>query len=182
MVGGRTATDIRDELERLQPWLKFTEIIKIKDYTHVFKIICSESDSSTRLLTDGLEAFDSRITPNQMTQETYTHIPICYNCYEYETHATKDCTKTTIICSECVETGHKWTDCTNATKKCINCVRNYKQYTDHRTLAAKCTYCKTTIDAKIQKTSDKMTTDNNKTYTDVAKEAVRLAKTDEKTN
>ena len=36
-VGGRTATNIRDELERLQPWLKITEIIKIKDYTHVFK-------------------------------------------------------------------------------------------------------------------------------------------------
>ena len=100
-VGGRTANDIRDELVRLQPWLKIIEITKIKDYTHVFKIICSDSDSTTRLLTDGLKAFNTRITPNQMIQETYTDILICYNCYEYETRAAKDCTKTTFICSEC---------------------------------------------------------------------------------
>ena len=38
-VGGRSANDIKDELTRLQPWLKINEIIKIKDYTHVFNII-----------------------------------------------------------------------------------------------------------------------------------------------
>ena len=96
-VGGRTSTDIKT---RLQPWLNITKIIKIKDYTHVNKIICSDSDSTTRLLTDGLKVFNSLITPKQMTLETYTHIVICYNCYKYETHATKDCTKTTIICLE----------------------------------------------------------------------------------
>ena len=66
----------------------------------------SDSDSTAKLLTDELKAFNTQIAPNQMTQETYTHILICYNCYEYETHATKDCTRTTIICSKCTETRH----------------------------------------------------------------------------
>lgn len=37
-VGGRNANDIKDELTLLQTWQKITEIIKIKDYTHVFKL------------------------------------------------------------------------------------------------------------------------------------------------
>ena len=99
--------------------------------------------TSSRLLTEGLKAFNTRITPRQMTREIYTHIFICYNGYQYEHHATKDCTQKTIICSECAETGHKWTECTNATKHCINCIRTDRQFTDHRILSAKCPYRKT---------------------------------------
>ena len=127
-------------------------------------------------MTEGLREFNTIITPQKLTKETYTHILIYYNCYEYETHVTKDCQKTTIICSECTETGHNWTDCTNTTKKCINCIRTDRQYTDNRTLATKYPYRNAIIDAKIQKPTDKLNKDNNKTYSDIAREAVRQAK------
>ena len=104
-----------------------------------------------------------------MTQETYTHILICYNCCQYEHHATKDCTQKTIICSECADPGHIWTECTNTDR----------QFTDHRTLAAKCPFRSTVIEDKLQKTNDKLSTENNKTYSDIAREAVRQAKTDD---
>ena len=56
---GEQSSNIKSEQSatRLQAWLKISDIIKIKDYTHVFKIICSDSDSTTRLLTDGLKVF-----------------------------------------------------------------------------------------------------------------------------
>ena len=73
---------------------------------------------------------------------------------------------------------HKWTDCTNATKQCINCTRTNKQHSDYRTVAAKCPYRKSTIDAKLQRTTDKISTEQQQTYSDIAREAVRQVKTD----
>lgn len=106
-VGGQSSTDMKNELTRLQPWLKIADIIKIKDHTHVFKVRSSDSDSTTRLLADGLKTSSKRITPNQMTQKTNTDIFICYNCYEYETHVAKYCTKIITICSNCSKIVHK---------------------------------------------------------------------------
>ena len=71
-VGGRTTDEIKDEICRLQNWAKIQEVIKIKDYTHVFKLICKDSDTTQRILTNGLLAFNTKINPNQMTIETLT--------------------------------------------------------------------------------------------------------------
>ena len=120
-VGGRTPDEIKDEICRLQNWEKIQGVIKIKYYTHVFKLICKDSVTTQRILTNGLLAFNTKINPNQMTIETFTHLLICFKCYKYETHATKDCTETQPKCSECAQTGHTFKDCTNTIKRCLNC-------------------------------------------------------------
>ena len=96
-VGGRTP----DEICQLQNLEKIQEVIKIKDYTYIFKLICKDSDTTQRILTNGLLAFNTKINPNQMSIETFTHLLIFCKCYKYKTHATKDCTETQPKCSEC---------------------------------------------------------------------------------
>ena len=142
---GNSLSDIKTEIIRLQTWAKIQEVIKIKEYTHVFKLVCKDSDTRQRILTDGLLAFNTNMNPSQMTPEQFTHLLICFNCYQYEKHATRDCTRKNIKCSECAETGHTFKDCTSSTKRCLNCPLNDNY---HRTLAARCPYRKQIIDEK----------------------------------
>ena len=165
-VGQKTADDIKTEIQRLQPDVKVHEIIKIKDYTHIFKIILRDNDSTQRLLTNGLNLFNTRISPTQMTQDTYTHLLICYKCYKFETHATKDCPETRLLCSECGQTGHTYRDCDVNDKNCLNCRQA------HRTLAAKCPYRKQTIDNKQQRQTTEQTNRQNQTYVQIARQAL----------
>ena len=39
-VGRRTPEEIKTEIIRLQTWAKIQDVIKIKEYTHVFKLVC----------------------------------------------------------------------------------------------------------------------------------------------
>jgi hypothetical protein len=167
-VGTRHADDIKEELEKQQPWLKINEIIKIKDYTHVIKMICNSTTIANRVLTDGLKAFNTRITPNQCEQERFTHLLICYKCYDYDKHPTKDCPQTFDICSECATTGHTFRDCKSTNKSCINCKSD-----SHRTLAANCPYRKNAIRDKETKIKDDSDRRQNKTYADIAKKAIQ---------
>ena len=121
-------------------------------------------------MTEGLRAFITKINTNQMTPETFTHLLICFKCYKYEQHATKDCTETEIKCSECAQTGHTFQNCTNTTKRCLNCPTNDNF---HRTLAAKCPYRKKTIDNKNRQQNEKQTTEQNKTYAAIAQAAIK---------
>lgn len=168
IVGTKTADEIKTELETQQHWLRITEIIKIKDYTHVFKIICNETTMADRILTDGLKAFNTRLTPGQCEQERFTHLLICYKCYDYDKHPTKDCPQTYDICSECATKGHTFRDCKSTTKACINCRTD-----DHRTLAAKCPYRKTAIRDKETKQKDDTDKRQNQTYAAIAKTAIQ---------
>ena len=84
------------------------------------------------MLENGLQMFNTRITPQQREREKYTHVLICFKCYKYEDHPIKQCKATTPICSECAETGLTFEQCTNTYKRCINCNNN------HLTLSAGC--------------------------------------------
>lgn len=173
-VGSHTAPQLLTELKARNNGLKVTDVIKIKDYTHVIKLLCDDVNTADRILTTGLYAFNTRITPDQCERETYTHIQICYKCYAFETHTTKDCTATNDVCSECAQTGHTHRDCTNTTKKCLNCPNDSTN--DHRTLAARCPYRKKTIADKRTKLDKDNTNKQNSTYAQVAKLAVEETK------
>ena len=110
-----------------------------------------------------------------MTQEQFTHILICYKCYKYEDHATKDCPTTTPTCSECAETGHTYRDCPNEYKRCLNCPAPNNT---HRTLAAKCPYRKKTIDDKNKRNETQQTLKQNQTYSNIVKETMKQARQD----
>lgn len=166
-AGGQAADNIKLDLEKNHPWLKINAIIKIKDYTHVFKIICNETQMATKILETGLLLFNTRITPRQCEREQYTHLLICFKCYKMEDHPTKDCPSNKTICSECAQEGHTFRECTSNYKKCTNC-RN-----DHRTLAASCPYRKQKIKEKELQTTHQTNKDQFATYSEIAKAAIR---------
>ncbi|KAF2348058.1 hypothetical protein FHG87_021186 [Trinorchestia longiramus] len=131
-IGSKNPKEIKEEIQRIQPWLQLSEVIKIKQYTHLLKIVIAETTIAQRILTEGFEMFNTKITARQCEQETYTHILICYKCYEFESHPTHECRSTVQVCSECSSPDHIYTQYNNTIKKCINCNGA------HRTLAASC--------------------------------------------
>ena len=132
-VGQRDTGAIANELTLRQPWLTNITVTKIKDYTHVIKVTCSDSDQTERLLRDGLTLFHTRIPPTNIEQEKFTPLLICFTCYKFESHTTNNCPSKTIICSECGEEGHRHFDCTATEKRCLNCPSTHNH---HRTLAS----------------------------------------------
>lgn len=71
--------------------MKVKEVIKIKDFTHIFKIVCEEAAMAERALSEGLLLFNMVATTDQIEREIYVPILTCYNCYRYEDHSAKDC-------------------------------------------------------------------------------------------
>lgn len=168
-VGQRDERDIADELTTRQNWLTNITVTKIKNYTHVIKLTCSDTNQTERLLRDGLTMFHTRIPPSNIEQEKFTPILICFKCYQFEKHTTNNCPSKTTVCSECGETGHRHFDCTSTNKTCLNCPTN----NNHRTLAPSCPYRKRIIKDKEQQLKDKQTTDETQTYAKIVKTAIQ---------
>lgn len=174
-VGGRSSADLKKEICKLNQWANITDIIKIKEYTHVFKIFCTDVSTASRILTDGFVAFFTKISPSQCEPEEFTHLLICYKCYEYESHSTKDCKLGYDVCSECSQRGHTYRECPSPDKRCLNCPPDQN---DHRTLAAKCPFRKCTIAAKNEKSSNARLNAQTKTYADIAKQVISESKSE----
>ncbi len=170
-VGSHTADELKHEITSQQSWLQIQEIVKIKHYTHVMKIITTDTTIAQRVLTDGFYLYNTKITPSQCEQERYTHLLICYKCYKMEDHPTHQCTATTPSCSECAAKDHTYTQCTSPSKKCLNCQG------EHRTLAANCPYRKQVTQTKQQTQQEKTQQKNNQTYVDIAKQALQQTNT-----
>jgi len=169
-VGQRRPEDIKQELERNHDWLTVKDVIKIKDYTHMLKIQCSQTTMATKILQTGLLLFNTRVTPGQCELETYTYLQTCFKCYKYETHTTSDCKTTTKVCSECAQTGHTHLDCTSTEKHCLNCPPDNN---NHRTLATQCPYRKKTIKDKEERLRQADKDKRTETYSAIAKQAIK---------
>lgn len=169
-AGGRDAEEIKTELQGKQTWLKIKEIIKIKNYTHVFKIVCNETQMANKILESGLNMFNTRIPPYNCELEEFTHLLVCYRCYQIEKHPTSECQAHTIVCSECAQEGHTWTTCTSEQKRCLNCP---PQNNNHRTLAAKCPKRKQAIENKKNQEQHQEEQKKNATYSQIVKETVK---------
>lgn len=179
-VGNQTAETIKTEIETINRGIKLTDVIKIKDYTHVIKLVCEDTATADKIIQHGILAFSTKITAAQCERETFTHIQICFKCYKYEDHATNDCKQTFDICSECAQRGHTHLTCINTNKKCINCPDD--ETNDHRTLAAKCPHRKKTIADKEQKKTTAQTLTQNTTYANIAKAAIKEQTTETRPN
>jgi hypothetical protein len=135
-VGSQSADEIKHEITTQQNWRHIQDIIKIKHYTQVIEIITTDSRIAQRVLANGFYMYNTEITPSQCEQEQYTHLLICYNCYQIEHHLAHQCTSTTSFCSECAAKDHTYTQCTDTYERCLDC------HNDHLTLAANCPYRK----------------------------------------
>ena len=163
-IGSRPPAEILHEIESNNQWLKINKVAKIKEYTHIIKIELTDCSMTEQILNNGFFMFNTKVSPHQCEQEKFTHILICYNCYQMEDHISEKCpNKNKIVCSEYGQQGHKHTDCTNETKKCLNCGQG------HRTLWASCPYRKDKTTKKETELTNKKTKTINQTYAHLAK-------------
>ena len=169
-VGNRTADEIKTELKHSNPWLSDVTVYKIKDYYHIFKLTCNDSTETDRVLRDEPNAFHTRISQSQIKAEQFTELQICFNCYKYESHTSKQCPSKTIVCSECAQTGHTHYQCTSTIKRCLNCPPDNN---NHRTLAASCPIKRRAIADKEKRLKDETEKQNNKTYSTIVKNTIK---------
>lgn len=176
-VGRHSAEEIKAEIERNQPSLRIEEVIKIKDYTHVFKIVFEETAMVEIVLNNGFLAYNMSLTPDKIEREKFTSLLICFSCYKYEDHTTNDCQeKDKKLCSKCAGDGHTYTECVSASNGCLNCKRNGEpatKFTTHSTLAMSCPIKKRIILTKEEQEKRNKETKEKTTYAEIAKQAAR---------
>lgn len=140
-VGEHTSEELLIEINRNNK-NKAIEIIKFKEYTHLFKIEFQTTEMAIAAKTNGLLCFNTRITPAQMEQERHTDVLMCFSCYQIENHTTSNCPTPQIVkCSEC-SGDHFYRECNSERKKCLNCNGS------HRTMAMACPVKKEAIKKK----------------------------------
>ncbi len=123
--------DLAHELMHQNSWAKVQTLTKLKD-KKVLKITFKDSKMVDKALEAGLLCCNMSITADQISRETFTEIIICYKCYSFNKHLTRDCKTPTKSCSECSSPEHMWRECSNTFKKCLNCSGS------HATLAPFC--------------------------------------------
>ena len=168
MVGSHSAESIKEEINKNNTGITVESAIKIPNRSRFFKLVMANTDSADKACREGLKAFYYKIRTDQISQETFVSLKVCFKCYMYNDHATNQCRSTILICSECAQVGHSYRDCKSTVKRCVNCTREGGD-PNHRTLAAKCPLRKKLI-------NDKRSQINNKnqpktTYANVAKNA-----------
>lgn len=167
-VGEHTDIELKNEFERVHPWVKIVEVIKFGTHTHVFKVVFRETKMAVKATEEGLLAFSVKLSPDQISREEFIDILMCFSCYKLDDHISKNCpSRDTVICSECSAIGHKWNHCTSSVKRCINCRGN------HRTMSMACPTKREIIANKKTENKNKESENTNKTYSDVAKEVLR---------
>ena len=146
-VGSRTEEEIKTEISKHNHSLKIARVIKIKQFTHILKIVTQDTNSTNKILSNGFYAFHTKITPFQCEPESYT----------------QQCTSTTTVCSECASNDHTFKDCTSPHKRCLNCSQ------PHRTLANNCPIRKQKIAEKQATENQKRETKSNTTFATITK-------------
>lgn len=173
-VGKHTAEELKQDIELRNARLKISEVVKIKDYTHVFKISFEETSMADEVIMNGFLTYNMSITSGQISREKFVSLLTCFTCYKYEEHSTKDCPeKGKKYCSNCAAEGHTFNECNNPSAGCLNCKRNGDEYQNHRTLAMACPIKKLLINYKTEEEKKKEKDKQQTTYVEIAKRAVQ---------
>ena len=89
-VTSRPTDEITDELKRNN--ILTHDVTKIGTPNRTtLKLTMQSTTDAKKLLTDGMVLFNVRVAPQQCELEDYTHLLICYKCYKYSDHMTKNC-------------------------------------------------------------------------------------------
>lgn len=181
VIGNQTPDEIKDSIEYHNSWSKIEEVVKFKDYTHVFKIRFTETRMAEKAAQDGFLINNMAVTPQQVEREEFISLLICFQCYRYEEHTTNDCpNKETKMCSECANTGHTFRECNNTAKQCINCNRYGSENANHRTLAMSCPIKKQLVKNKKEEMTQKKEDKQNSSYATIVKKTIAEVKEDKK--
>ena len=167
MVGSHSAESIKHEINRNNQGITVENVIKIPNRQRFFKIVLADTNSAERVCREGFRAFYYKVRADQISQETFVSLKVCFKCYKYNDHATNQCESKTVVCSECAETGHTYRDCKSRVKRCVNCKKTGGD-SSHRTLAAKCPLRKKLINDKKSQINNVNST-KKATYANVAK-------------
>lgn len=119
-VGSHTNEELKMEIEKQQNWIQIINVIKIKDYTHVFKLECATTEMAEKIRNTRLLIYETFIPGYRIEKDNFVSVQTCFTCYKYEHHASPNCPqKGQILCSECASTEHRWTECRFNVKKML---------------------------------------------------------------
>jgi len=173
VAGSHTPDEIKTELQKNHPWLEIVNIFKIKQYTHIFKIVCLTTAIADKVLENGLLLYYTRIAPSQITREKFTPIKTCFKCYRVNDHDTANCTATQIKCSNCSQAGHTHTQCTTTEKTCLNCPPPNNK---HSTMYHSCPYRQQQQKISEQQKQQKTVAQTQATYKNIVKTTLEETK------
>ena len=77
-VGEHTKEQLLGEINRCNGTIRAVEVIKFKDYTHVFKVELENTQMADKVATNGLLCFHVKISPTQIEREEYVDIMVCF--------------------------------------------------------------------------------------------------------
>lgn len=123
--------------------LKVTEVIKFKHYTHIFKVEFASSEMVRSADENGFFCCHMKNSGTQIQQEEYIYLHVCFKCYAYKDHLTKNCpTPDAVRCAEYLG-NCQYRGCNEEAKKCLK----WDGY--HRTMAMSCLVKKSLIKKKL---------------------------------
>ena len=99
-VGDHSAMEVQNELLASKPHMGYMQVIKIKHYYHIIKVIFEDSDKADTVIREGLYAFHIKKEASQCKKEQFTELITCLKCYKFEDHYSNECKMTQTICSE----------------------------------------------------------------------------------
>lgn len=65
-IGSKEKEVLKKKIEDKNIWMKVKEVIKIKDFTHIFRIVCEEAAMAERAFNEGLVLFNMLATKDQI--------------------------------------------------------------------------------------------------------------------
>ena len=141
---------IKTAIEARNPTWDITKVVKIPNNPKLMKIICESPRVADEMVEKGMTIFSQRFMGRSLEKEVFINVTPCLRCYKYDHHI-KQCTApvTYKVCSECAETGHRYSECRSVQKKCLNCGQN------HKTLAFKCPIRKDIVKKKLNERKGK---------------------------
>jgi len=163
-VGSHTPDELKTELEANHPWLKITEVHKIKNFTHIIKIVCSTTAIADQVTQNGLNLFYTRISPTQISKEKFIPIQTCFKCYKVNSHNTSECPQNITKCSICSQAGHTHTECKSKDRLCLNCPPPNNK---HGTMYHGCPYRLQQQKKKEEQKQQREISQTNATYRDI---------------
>jgi len=170
VAGSHSAEEIKHELHQNHTWLQITEVHKIKNFTHIIKIVCSTSEMANQAIEQGLLLFYTRISPTQITKEKFTPLQTCFKCYKVNDHNTSDCPQTQTKCSICSQPGHAFSECKSNNRICLNCPPPNNQ---HGTMYHGCPYRKDQQKKAEEQKQQRLDSQTNDTYRNIVKTTIK---------
>lgn len=100
--------EIKKDIEGRNIWTNIDEVVKMKNIAHMLKVRFRDIALARKAISSGLCIFLYHLSSNQVEQEEFYSITLCWSCYRYD-HQARDCPdKETTVCSECAETGYSF--------------------------------------------------------------------------